>query len=370
MFSNEIQGGLSGCAPGDLVELCDHSGKRLGVGYANPSTLIAVRMLTSHGAGFGSGLLEERVAAAKALRERLCPGRDAYRAVYAESDGLPGLVVDRYGGWLSVQVTTAGMERLMPDALDALVRVHRPEGVVIRNDSPLRALEGLELYSRVERGDWPGSVGVKIAGLTFEVDLIEGQKTGFFLDQADNYQTLDLISGGARVLDLFCHSGPWSLHAARAGALSSLGVDSSARAVEKAALNARINGLDDKARFVRGDAFEALKGFEARGESFDVIVCDPPAFIKSRARMAEGLKGYRDLNTKAMRVAAPGGFLVSCSCSHHLDRGGFLEMLRASAAGARRAARLIELRSQSKDHPVLLAAPETEYLKCALLRLD
>ncbi len=365
-----MAGGLSGCQPGEIVELCDHSGRRIGVGYANPSTLIAVRMLTMRGEGLASGLIQGRVSAAEALREKLCPGRVAYRAVYAESDGLPGLVVDRYGGWLSVQVTTAGMERLMQEVLDALERIYRPDGIVLRNDSPLRALEGLELYSRVERGEWPGCITVDIAGLTFEVDLLAGQKTGFFLDQVDNYRLLDFVCAGARVLDLFCHTGPWSLYAARAGAQSVTGVDSSEPALGKALSNAGLNGLSDRVRFVRGDVFSVLKDIESRGENFEVIVCDPPAFIKSRARMAEGLKGYRDLNVKAMRAAAPGGFLISCSCSHHLDRSGFLEMLRASAAGAKRTARLVELRSQSMDHPALLAAPETEYLKCALIALD
>jgi len=370
VFSNELSDRTAGLEPGELVEVADFTGRPVGVGYANPHTLIAVRMLSGRGEALSPGFLRERVAAARALRERLCPGRRAYRAVYSESDMLPGLIVDRYGGWLSVQVLTAGMERMMAEVMDALTDVHAPEGIVLRNDSPLRKLEGLDTYARVERGRLPEAVRVNVSGLEFEVDLLHGQKTGFFLDQADNYRLLDGVGKGAKVLDLFCHTGPWSLYAARAGAGPVLGVDSSQRAVDSAVGNARINGLEGMAQFVRSDAFEYLKGTSARGESFDVVVCDPPAFIKSRSKLAEGLKGYRDLNVRAMKAVAKGGFIITSSCSHHLDRSGFVELLREAAASAKRTARLIELRSQSKDHPVLLAAPETEYLKCALVQLD
>jgi 23S rRNA (cytosine1962-C5)-methyltransferase len=370
VFSNELIDKVGGVEPGEFVEVSDYTGRPVGVGYANPRTLIAVRMLSVRGEPLRPGFVRERVAAAKALREMLCPGRQAYRAVYSESDMLPGLIVDRYGGWLSVQVLTAGMERMLPEVMDALVGVHAPEGIVLRNDSPQRALEGLDAYTRVELGGLPESVRVNISGLDFEVDLLHGQKTGFFLDQADNYRLLDGISGGARVLDLFCHTGPWSLYAAAAGANSVVGVDSSKPALDRAAANAKLNGLEGKAGFVRSDAFDYLKGVPAGNESFDVVVCDPPAFIKSRAKIAEGLKGYRDLNVRAMKAVAKGGFIITASCSHHLDRSGFVELLRECAAGAKKSARLIELRSQSKDHPVLLAAPETEYLKCALLQLD
>ncbi|MGA2193134.1 MAG: class I SAM-dependent rRNA methyltransferase [Nitrospirota bacterium] len=368
-FSNEFdKGALSGIEPGELVVLEDHSGKPVGIGYANPHSLIAVRLLTRKKEDITFELIKGRIAEAKKLRESFYPDRDTYRAVFSESDMLPGLVVDRYGQWLSIQVLTAGIERLGPDVLRALDDVYGPEGMVLRNDSSLRAMEGLPQEKTVVKGDYAGPVTVLVEGLRFKVDLMEGQKTGFFLDQVDNYSLLDGISEGADVLDLFCHTGAWSLYSARAGAKTVTGIDSSANALKLAGDNAGLNGVEN-VNFLRADAFDALKNFLGSGKRFDVIVSDPPAFIKSRARLAEGLKGYRDLNVKAMKLVTPGGYLISCSCSFHLDRERFVEMLRESASGAGRSVRMLELRSQSKDHPVLLAAPETEYLKCALLQV-
>ena len=368
-FSNEFESKLSGIEPGELVAVTDHEGRPVGTGYANPHSLIAVRILCGPGEEFGPGLLRDRVQGARALRDLFCAGREAYRAVFSESDLLPGLVVDRYGDWLSVQALTAGMDRLLPHALDALREAYGPAGIVLRNDSSQRALEGLPLEKTVLEGDYPGRVDIGIAGLRFKVDLLGGQKTGFFLDQVDNYSLLDKVAGGSEVLDLFCHTGAWTLYAAHAGAASALGVDSSGPALALALENARANGLDGTASFMEEDVFSALKRINASGKRYDVVVVDPPAFIKSRAKLAEGLKGYRNLNAQAMKAVRPGGFLISSSCSHHLDRETFREVLRAGALGAGRAVRLLEMRSQSKDHPVLLAAPETEYLKCALLQV-
>lgn len=368
-FSNEIETPLTGLIPGEIVELADFTGQPVGIGYVNPHSLIAVRLITRKKEEIGYSLIRQRIESARSLRERFYPGRDCYRAVYSESDFLPGLIVDRYGGWLVVQVLTAGMERLMPEVQRALFDVYRPDGVLLRNDSRLRALEGLPVEKKVVSGDYSGPVEVEVNGLRLKVDLMDGQKTGFFLDQVDNYGLLDRVSEGADVLDLCCHTGAWGLSALKAGAASSLGVDSSGAALSLAEENARMNGLDGKAGFMKEDAFDALKGFIEKGVKFGLIVVDPPSFIKNRTRLAEGLKGYRDLNVRAMKVAGPGGWLISCSCSHHLDREGFLDMLRSSAHGAGRTVRLLELRSQSKDHPVLLAAKETEYLKCAMLQV-
>lgn len=369
VFSNELESKLSGMEPGELVEVVDHSGRPVGMGYANPNSLIAVRMLTRGGGDVGPGLILERVATAKALRERLYPGRETYRAVFSESDLLPGLVVDRYGSWLVLQVLTAGMERMMPWVLDALREAYRPEGIVLRNDSSQRRLEGLTIEKRVLEGEYPGAVTVSLAGILFNVDMLAGQKTGFFLDQVDNYRLLDRVVQGAEVLDLFCHTGAWGLYAAKAGADAVIGVDSSATALGSARENAALNNLTGGVSFIEEDAFDYLKRLTASGKKHGVVVVDPPAFVKSRAKIAEGLKGYMDLNVRAMKAVAPGGFLISASCSHHVGMEGFKEVLRAAAAGAGRAVRLIEMRSQSGDHPVLIVAPETEYLKCALMQV-
>jgi len=367
-FSNEIES-LSGIEPGDLVELQDASGALVGTGYANPRSLIAVRLISRPGEEFGPGLIRRRVEDARAYREKVCPGRKSYRAFYSESDFLPGLVVDNYGGNLVVQSLTAGVERMLPEIIDALKAVYSPKCILLRNDSGQRKLEGLAPGKSVEHGRYDGPVDAVIGGLKFKVDMLDGQKTGFFLDQVDNYALLKDISKDAHVLDLFCHTGAWALTAANFGAASCTGVDSSEHALAGAVENTALNGLFDRVEYERADVFAALKTIAAGGKRYDVVVCDPPAFIKSRAKTAEGLKGYRDLNVKAMRVVKPGGWLVSCSCSHHLSREGFVEMLQAAAVGAGRAARVVEIRSQSKDHPALLAAPETDYLKCALLQL-
>ena len=341
----------------------------MGIGYANPHSLIAVRLLTREREETGPAFVRQRVELAKRLRDQLNPGRESCRVFFAESDLLPGLIVDRYGRHLCVQSLTAGVERMLPAILDALVEAYAPEGLILRNDSGLRQLEGLPLEKKLAYGTYDGPVDVEIGGLRFNVDLMEGQKTGFFLDQVDNYAVLDTVSGGADALDLFCHTGAWAMSAVNKGAVSCTGIDSSAKALETAAANARLNGLEDRLSFVREDVFSALKRLGGEGRRYGLIISDPPAFIKSRSKIAEGLKGYRDLNTRVLRLVKPGGWLVSCSCSHHMDRETFLEVLRSAATGADRTVRLAEFRSQSKDHPVLLAAPETEYLKCALLQV-
>jgi len=367
VFSNELSVSPKGFEPGEHVLVADHAGRPVGVGYVNPHSLIAVRMLTAGREPFTPGLLKERVLAADGLRRRFYPDRDSYRAVFAESDFLPGLVVDRYSGWLCVQVTTAGMEAMLPDAVDALREVFRPEGIVLRNDSPSRGLEGLELYTDVAEGNYIGPVEFGLHGMRLAADLLHGQKTGFFFDQADNYQLLDRAAQGARMLDLFCHGAPWSVYGLMRGAERAVCVDASGPALETAGTNLGLNGLTGRAELVREDAFSYLSGVE---KTFDIVVCDPPAFVKSRAKLAEGLKGYRDINVKAMKAVKPGGFMVSCSCSRHATREVFMETLRSAAAGAGRRVRVIETRSQSADHPVLLAAPETEYLKCVLMAVD
>jgi 23S rRNA (cytosine1962-C5)-methyltransferase len=368
-FSNEFETPFTGIDPGEVVEVSDHSGKFVGIGYANPHSLIAVRLLTREHEETGPAFVSQRVELAKRLRDRIYPGRESCRVFFSESDLLPGLIVDRYGRHLCVQSLTAGVERLMPAIIDALVEAYAPAGIILRNDTGQRQLEGLPLEKKLVYGTYDGPVDVEIGGLRFSVDLMEGQKTGFFLDQVDNYRVLDTISEGADALDLFCHTGAWAMSAVRKGAASCTGIDSSAHALETASANARLNGLESRLDFAREDAFGALKRLGGEGRRYGLIISDPPAFIKSRSKVAEGLKGYRDLNTRVMRLVKPGGWLVSCSCSHHMDRETFLEVLRSAAAGADRTVRLLELRSQSKDHPVLLAAPETEYLKCALLQV-
>jgi 23S rRNA (cytosine1962-C5)-methyltransferase len=290
------------------------------------------------------------------------------RLVHGESDALPGLVVDRYGDVLSVQLLTKGMDMRRELLVAALRELLAPRAIVARNDSAARELEGLPRGVELLHGEAPEPVVVTINDLRFAVDVLEGQKTGLFLDQRENCRRLHGLAQGTEVLDLFCYAGAWSLHAATYGANSVIGVDASAAAVRQAEANARLNGLEDRCRFVAADVFDFLR--DHRGRRFGTVILDPPAFIKSRKHLAEGQKGYLTVNRRALEMVAPGGVLVTCSCSHHLDRPTFLTLIAQAAQQARRNVRLVEMRGQASDHPVLPACPETDYLKCAFLFVE
>jgi 23S rRNA (cytosine1962-C5)-methyltransferase len=250
----------------------------------------------------------------------------------------------------------------------ALREVYSPKTIVLRNDNASRALEGLSLETRVVLGETSGMVEFDESGIHYRTNVLEGQKTGFFFDQRENRLVLKDLVRGRRTLDCFCYVGAWALSAARHGATEVIGIDSSEKAVTLARSNAELNNLS--AKFVVGDVFEKLRELEKQKERFGCIVLDPPAFVKSRAKVREALKGYKEINLRGMRLLEPGGFLVTCSCSHHIDQELFREMLIDAAWSAGRQARLLEMRSQSRDHPMLLAAKESQYLKCAILVVD
>lgn len=368
IFSNEIGTSLKDVQPGDPVRVVAAGGYPLGIGYANPRSLIAVRLLAMGRAELEGSFVESRMAEALRLRGSLYPGSDVYRAVYAESDGLPGLIVDRYGSAVAVQTLTAGMERLKSEIFDAVLALLKPEVVVTRDDSRYRELEGLPLERSIAYGSWEGPRRVKFAGLELAVDLLEGQKTGLYLDQRDNLEILAPFSREARVLDCFCYAGAWGLKAAALGASSVTAVDSSGPALEAARENAAVNGCTSRWRSIQGDAFDVLEDLRSDAP-FDVVILDPPAFARRKDRLAAARRRYRDINMKAMALVARGGVLVSCSCSHHLDRASLRQVLSEAASRAGRRAVVLEARGQSRDHPVLLSAVETEYLKCFLLRI-
>jgi 23S rRNA (cytosine1962-C5)-methyltransferase len=367
VFSNELQAAPTGCAPGEIVDVLDFSGAFIGRGYINPRTLIAVRLLTRKQEEIDRDFFLRRIARARSLRTLLRFG-DSYRAVFGEGDGLPGLIVDKYADTLVVQSTTAGIEGQLDVIIAALIDEFEPATIVLRNDTASRELEGLTQETRVVRGAITGPVTIEESGITYTVDVLEGQKTGFFFDQRENRQALKGLVQGRRTLDCFCYVGAWSLSAARYGASEVIGIDSSQKAVDMAARNAALNGL--QARFVKADVFEELRRLEKERERFGCIILDPPAFVKSRAKVREALKGYKEINLRAMKLLEPGGVLVTCSCSHHIDEDLFREMLIDAAQSAGRQARLLEMRSQARDHPILLAARETQYLKCAVLVVD
>ena len=367
VFSNELERLPDGVAPGEIVDVADSAGRFVGRGYVNPRSLIAVRILTRRQEEIDAGFVRNRIAAARALRTMLGFG-DSFRAVFSEADGLPGLIVDKFADVLVVQSSTAGIDLLLGPVIEALREEYSPAAVVLRNDLASRALEGLAQETKIVSGSLAGPVRFDEAGLSYLVDVLEGQKTGFFFDQRENRQALRGLVQGRRTLDCFCYVGAWALNAARFGASEVIGVDASPRAIELAGRNAALNGL--AAEFRSADVFDELRQLEKGRQRFGCVVLDPPAFVKSRAKVREGLKGYKEINLRGMRLLEPGGVLVTCSCSHHVDQGLFTEMLIDAAHSAGRQARLLEMRSQARDHPMLLAARETQYLKCAILIVD
>jgi len=365
IFSNELAASPRGHEPGSLVEVCDSQGMFLGIGYINPNSLIAVRLLTRQREEISSDFFRRRIEEALRFRKLFLPDRVSCRLVYSEGDFLPGLIVDRYAGCLVVQLLTAGIERQKDLLLGLLDEMLSPEIIVLKNDSPNRTLEGLPLEKRTVSG---GSCIVQITegGIKSEVDPLSGQKTGYFFDQVENRMAFSRLIGGGRGLDLFCYSGAWGLLLAGKGAHVTF-VDSSEAAIRQARRNAELNALSDKCSFLKADVFNFLTREIDSGNSYDFVVLDPPAFVKSKAKLKEGLRGYREINAHAMKITRKGGLLATSSCSHHVDRTAFLEMLHLAAKDAGRDVRVLELRSQGRDHPVLLSMPETEYLKCAFL---
>lgn len=368
IFSNEIASISAGTSDGDDIEIVSASGEFLGVGYYNSRSLIAGRLLTRQRLPLDDDFFRARLTAAAAYRAALYPQGAAVRLVHGESDGLPGLVVDRYGAVLSVQLLTLGMEVRREQILRLLQELFAPQALVLRNDVAVRELEGLPQQVELAAGSLPEELIIDEHGLRFVVDVLAGQKTGHFLDQKENHLALDGRVAGRRVLDLFCYAGSWALHAGRFGAAEVLGIDISAGAVALCRKNAALNDLEQRCRFERADVFDFLREQSHQRERYGAIVLDPPAFVKSKKRLDEAVKGYLTVNRRAFELLEPGGYLFTCSCSYHMERELFLDTLRKAAAQAGRNVRLLELRGQAYDHPVLLACPETDYLKCAVLQ--
>lgn len=367
VFSNELQRFAEAVMPGEIVDVLDAGNRFVGRGYINPHTLIAVRILTRKPEELDRAFFQKKIATARSLRERLGFG-DSFRAVFSEGDYLPGLIVDKYANTLVLQSSTAGIDNLLSEIIFALQEEYAPNTIVLRNDSPSREIEGLSLEKRVILGEVSGPLTIEESGIQYQVDVLEGQKTGFFFDQRENRLAIKDHVKGRRTLDCFCYVGAWALSAARFGASEVIGLDASERAIALATQNAALNNLP--AQFRKADVFEELRKLEKQRERFGCIVLDPPAFVKSRAKVREALKGYKEINLRAMQLLEPGGVLVTCSCSHHIDEELFKEMLIDAAFSAGKQVRLLEMRSQARDHPVLLAARETQYLKCAILTID
>ncbi|HLG21611.1 MAG TPA: class I SAM-dependent rRNA methyltransferase [Candidatus Manganitrophaceae bacterium] len=369
IYRNELSGLSPDFPAGDLVELVDPKGRFVAVGYCNPKSVITVRVLTREREEIDLSFFQSKIASALSFRKRFYSGESAYRVVYGEADFLPGLIIDRYGEHIVLQVLTAGMERFLEPLLSAVGALFSPHAIVARNDVPSRALEGLPVEKKVITGSLDAPVVISRGGLEFEIDLLEGQKTGFFLDQLGNYQALKGLVDGAEVLDAFCYTGGWSLYAARFGAKTVTGIDSSENAISLARRNADRNRFGSVARFEIANVFDALKEREGRGERYDCVILDPPSFVKRRKEIEGAVRGYKEINLRAMKLLRKGGFLISCSCSYHLSQERFRQTLLDAATDVKRDLRLIAFRSQPKDHPILMSLSETEYLKCAVLQV-
>jgi len=369
VYRSEIERIEGETAAGDVVTVCDARGKFLGRAHLNMGCQIAGRILTREDEPVCDDFWHRRIAKAVARRARWAPGTDACRLVYGEADGLPGLIVDRYGDVLVVQTLTAGMERAKPALLPALAALAAPRAIYERNDPPSRRLEGLEQRKGFLLGGADLPVWVRVGALQMLADVENGQKTGLFLDQRENWQVVQGLAKGRTVLDAFCYAGGFAVHAAAGGATALFGIDLSPGAIEQAARNAERNGVATVCAFRAGNAFDELHAMDREGKAFDMVILDPPAFTKARDRVESALRGYKEINLRALKLLRPGGILVTCSCSYHVDRETFLETLRRAAMDAGRTAHLVELRTQARDHPVLLGVRETQYLKCAILEV-
>ena len=375
VFSNEVDIAatpLTGFAPGQLVTVENARGGPLGTAYVNPRSLIAARLVSRRVLGDEAAvtaLLRRRLADALALREHLYP-TPHYRLVHAEGDALPGLVVDRYGEQLVIQIGTAGMEALRGNVVEALVDLLKPAGILARNDGFGRELEGLPTgEAQVLHGTVPEHGEVLEGGLEFAVPLHGGQKSGWYFDQRPNRERLRAYAHRGRVLDAFSYVGAWGLQAAAAGAEQVLCVDASAPALALLEENAKRAGLDGVIDTRRGDAFDVLAALLEAGERFDLVAIDPPAFIKRKRDTEAGLEAYLRLNRLAMQLVTPGGFLVSSSCSHHLPEADFRDLLRRAVLPLNRRLQLLERGHQGADHPQAPAMPEADYLKVAFCRV-
>ncbi len=372
VYSNEVDTALTplkSMSAGMQVKVCDHRGNTLGFAYVNPKTLICARLYSfGRHPQLDAGLIKARLKSALEWREGYFDA-PCYRWVYGESDGLPGLVVDRYFDVLVVQITTAGMEALKDSIVAALTALLPAAIVLLKNDTPARELEGLDRYTETVVGSLPERIELVENDVCFAVPLAAAQKTGWYYDHRLNRQRLASYAGDKRVLDVFSYVGAWGLQCLHAGAKSLLCVDASKTFLQVAAENAKRNQYADAFEVLAGDAFDVLKQLQAEKQAFDIVILDPPAFIKRRKDMKEGAQAYQRINRLAMKLLDEGGLLVSASCSHHLSAEQLRSEIRKAAMKNRQSLQIVEQGHQGPDHPLHPAMPETEYLKAFFCRL-
>jgi 23S rRNA (cytosine1962-C5)-methyltransferase len=352
--------------PGDAVTVVDHRGRAIGTAHYSSSSQICLRMLSDRVETLDRSFYLRRIGAAEEHRKRVVSGSDAYRLVHGEGDRLPGLIVDRYNGCFVVQTLDQGMDRAKADIVSCLEELFAPSGIVARNDVAVRSRESLPLESGVLAGQVPDQVAIHMNGLDLEADLLRGQKTGVFLDQRENYIAAARYAR-RRALDCFTSNGGFALHMA-ANCDSVEAFDSSGPAIAAATANAARNSIAN-IEFREADAFELLAEYASARHALDIVVLDPPAFAKSRGSVQDAARGYKEINLRALRLLGPGGILVTCSCSHHMNEAMLLDVVAQASLDVHRTLRVLERRTQALDHPILLTVPETHYLKCLILEV-
>lgn len=368
VYDNEIASIAGTFENGDLVAVHDFDGFAMGRGFINTASKIRVRMMTRNaGQEIDSDFIRMRVSNAWNYRKKTVD-TDSCRLIFGEADFLPGIVVDKFSDVLVVESLALGIDRMKGMILDAVKEVLAEDGIEIRgvyerSDAKVREQEGMQRYKGFIGAEFDTNVPIVENGVRYLVDVCNGQKTGFFLDQKYNRQAIRRFCKDADVLDCFTHTGSFALNAAAAGAASVLGVDASESGVAQARLNAQLNGVEDRVRFACRDVFELLPELEQQGKRFDVVILDPPAFTKSRSSVKNAVKGYREINLRGMRLVRDGGFLATCSCSHFMTYELFTQTLQQAARSAHRRLRQVEFRTQAPDHPILWAAQESYYLK-------
>ena len=368
VFRSDIKKTDSEAQPGCVVKVYAGNGRYLGQAFYNPHSQITLRFLTHGKEAVDGAFIRNRVFRAVDYR-RLFADLKSCRVIFSESDGLPGLIVDAFGDVLCVQFLCLGIDRFREDVLDALTEALHPAAIYERSDAPVRELEGLNQTAGLLLGQMPERVEILENGVRFLVDVKEGQKTGYFLDQKENRAAIAPFVRDKEVLDCFTHTGAFALHAAHFGAKAVTAVDISEFACECARKNAELNGFT-QIEFVTANAFDYLKEKSLSGPCFDVVILDPPAFTKSRATVDAAARGYKEINLRGMKLVRPGGYLVTCSCSQHMSPEAFLNVVKDAAKDARVSLMQVEYRTQGRDHPILPAAPETQYLKCGIFRID
>lgn len=369
VYDNEIDWIDDICTDGGIVDVLDSRMQFVARGYFNRRSKIAVRVLTrDESEVIDRDFFRRRVETAWKFRQSL-GFSNACRVVFGESDGLPGLTVDKFGDYLSFQTVSLGMEQWKPDIIEILVELFQPKGIYERNDVPVRAKEGLEQITGCIYGEVPPLTTIREHDAAMLVDIAHGQKTGHFLDQQENRGRIAPYCPGRTVLDLCCHTGGFSIHAALYGAASVESVDVSEEALQMVLDNANANGVADKITTTCGNVFDIVRNYADDGKQYGLVICDPPAFAKSRKALDGAYRGYKELNLRSMKLVEPGGFLVSCSCSQFMTPELFLKMLREAAADCGRQARLLEILMQSRDHPATINAEQSHYLKGYILQI-